>query len=140
MLHNLFMTSTPPIQMGPLIWMLGLAAGDIFLLKLGLIITKAEKRRKMKWVMYSFFIQFGVVFLIGSPLLVLSLIGAFKGDAGAIITVIVLGLFIDINLINVLHNIGLKRSLVVGLLVIVPMILVMSFAGSTISSLIRPSF
>lgn len=94
----------------------------------------------MKSVMYSFLIQFGVVFLIGSPLFVLSLIGDFRGDPGAIIAVSVLGLFIDINIINVIHNIGLKRSLVVGLLVIVPMILVMSFMGSMLSSLISPSF
>ena len=140
MIQNLFMAGPSQIEMGPILWMVGFAIGDIFLLKLALIITKTKKRRKMKSVMYSFLIQFGVVFLVGSPLLILSLFGQFEGDPGAIITVSVLGLFLDINLINVIHNIGLKRSLVVGLLVIVPMILVMSFMGSMISSLIRTSY
>jgi hypothetical protein len=120
--------------------MIGFAIGDIFLLKLALIITKTKKRRKMKSVMYSFLIQFGVVFLIGSPLFILSLIGQFDGDPGVITAISVLGLLIDINIINVIHNIGLKRSLVVGLLVIVPMILVMSFMGNMLSSFIRPTF
>ena len=138
MLYLLHMMGPPPEELGFIFMILGIVFGDILLLKLGLIMTKAEVRRKFKWVVYSFFIQFGMIFFIGSPLMILGFIGAFRGDPAAIIAVSILGLFIDINIINILHKIGLKRALIVGLLIVAPMIFAMSMLGSYLSSLSNP--
>jgi hypothetical protein len=109
-----------------------LIGGDILLLKLGLIITKAQEKKNMKWVAGSFGIQLGVVFFIGSPLILYGMIGKFQGDPGLIIPVILFAVFIDLNLINVIHKIGLKRSLVVVFFVVGPLITALYIIGSNL--------
>ena len=116
-----------------LIIMAAFAGGDILLLKLGLAITKAQKRTRIKWVAVSFLIQFGVIFFIGSPLFLLGIAGEFDGNPGIIIAVIMLCTFIDINVINVIHQIGLKRSLIVVLIIILPIVFIMVNMGSVLS-------
>jgi hypothetical protein len=110
------------------------AVGGILLLKLGLVITKATKRRRMKWVAGSFAIQFGVVFAISSPLFLLGIMGDYHGEPQGLVPIIIISAFIDFNVINILHQIGLKRSLVVLLLTFVPIFFAMVFFGVTISS------
>ncbi|MFX1481471.1 MAG: hypothetical protein ACFFCI_25610, partial [Promethearchaeota archaeon] len=44
-------------------------------LKVGLVIVKAQIRTNMKWVGYSFLIQVGTTFVIGSPLMLLGFAG-----------------------------------------------------------------
>lgn len=112
---------------------------DIFLLKLGLLITKAEYRRKIKWVGISFLIQFGAIFFISSPILILGFTGALSDFSGPplqlIIPAILASVFLDLNLINIIHRIGLKRSFVVSLIILVPIIFAMSFLIEFLSSL-----
>jgi len=114
-----------------------LIVADIFLLKLGLILTKAEYRRKIKWVGISFLIQFGAIFFISSPMLILGFAGAFSEGppVGFIILAIVGSVFLDFNLINVIHKIGFKRSFFVSLIILVPIIFAMSFLIQYLSRL-----
>jgi len=110
-----------------------LILGDILLLKIGLAITKAQERKNMKWVAGSFGIQFGIILFISSPLLLYGMIGSFEeeGNMGVIIAPVVLfSVFIDLNVINVIHKIGLKRSLVVVIFVVGPIIAAMVILGS----------
>ena len=120
--------------LSPIIFMVALAAGDILLLKLGLTITKSQKRTRMKWVAGSFLIQFGVVFIISSPLFLLGIMGAYQGEGGdlgpIIIIIIIFSIFIDFNVINILHQIGLKRSLIIVLLTFAPIFIIMVTFGS----------
>ncbi len=116
-----------------LILMAAFAGGDILLLKLGLTITKAQKRTSMKWVAVSFLIQFGVILIISSPMFLLGFAGAFKGEPEVIIPIIILCTFIDLNVINVIHQVGLKRSLIVVSIIILPIVFIMVNIGSVLS-------
>ena len=111
----------------------------ILLLKLGLILTKAQYRRKIKWVGISFLIQFGAIFFISSPILILGFAGALSDFSGPpiqfIIPAILASIFLDLNLINVIHKIGLKRSFIVSLMILFPIIFAMSFLIQFLSSL-----
>ncbi|MFX1502008.1 MAG: hypothetical protein ACFFDH_13675 [Promethearchaeota archaeon] len=110
---------------------IGLIFIDILLLKLALIITNAQEKRNIKWVVGSFGIQFGIVFFISSPLILYGMIGAFQegGEWRIIPLVIIFSVFIDLNVVNILHKIGLKRSLVVMIFVVVPIVLAMLLLG-----------
>ncbi|TFF86696.1 MAG: hypothetical protein EU517_00155 [Promethearchaeota archaeon] len=116
-----------------------LIVGDILLLKLGLFLTKAEYRTKIKWVSISFLIQFGAIFLISSPILVLGFSGALNGLGGPpfqlIIPAIIFSLFLDFNLINVIHRIGLKRAFIVAIIILVPIVFAMFFLIQFLSTL-----
>jgi len=124
-------------ELFPIILIVAVAAGDILLLKLGLVITKAQIRTRMKWVAGSFLIQFAIIFIISSPLFLLGSMGAFNGDGpGAIIIIIIiLSAFIDLNIVNILHQIGLKRSFIIVVIVLVPMIFIMIYLGDMLSQL-----
>ncbi len=136
MLFTFLQMGTPSIgELIPFIMMGVFAAGDILLLKLALVVTKAQKRTRMKWVAGSFAIQFGIIFIISSPLFLLGFMGKFQGEPDAIIPIVILSLFIDINVINVLHQVGLKRSFVILLLTFVPLILIMIELGVTLSQM-----
>jgi hypothetical protein len=118
---------------------------DIFLLKLGLFLMKSEYRTKIKWVGISFLIQFGTIFFISSPMLILGFTGAFSDGSttsggggpplGLIVLAIVGSAFLDFNLINVIHKIGLKKSLLVTVIILVPIIFAMSFLIQFLSKL-----
>ncbi len=120
----------------PFIIMGVLAAGDILLLKLGLVVTKAQKRTQIKWVAGSFAIQFGIIFVISSPLFMLVYAGRVHDELGVIIPFIVLSLFINLNVINVLHQVGLKRSFVILLLISIPIILILMEIGTIFSKML----
>ena len=124
-------------ELFPIILIVAVAAGDILLLKLGLVITKAQIKIRMKWVAGSFLIQFAIIFIISSPLFLLGAIGAFNGDGpGAIIIIIIiLSAFIDLNIINILHQIGLKRSFIIVVIVLVPIVFIMINLGDLLSQL-----
>ena len=122
-------------ELVPFIIMGAFAAGDIFLLKLALAVTKAQKRTRMKWVAGSFAIQFGIIFIISSPLFLLGFLGKFQGELDVIIPIVILSLFIDLNVINVLHQVGLKRSFGILLLTFIPIIMIMIGLGVTLSQM-----
>ncbi|MFX1448823.1 MAG: hypothetical protein ACFFCG_11930 [Promethearchaeota archaeon] len=117
----------------PLILIAAFVVGDILLLKLGLVATKAQKRNKMKWVTGSFLIQFGTVFVISSPLFLLGIMGAYHGEPEGMVPIIILSIFIDLNVINILHQIGLKRSFLVVVFTFIPLMLIMVIFGMNIS-------
>ncbi len=134
MLFTFLQMGTPSIdELIPFIIMGVFAGGDILLLKLALVVTKAQKRTRMKWVAGSFAIQFGIIFIISSPLFFLGFMGKFQGEPDAIIPIVILSLFIDINVINVLHQVGLKRSFGILLFTFVPIIIVMIILGNTLA-------
>ena len=136
MLLTFFQTGIPPMgELVPFIIMGVLAVVDILLLKLALVLTKAEKRNKIKWVAGSFAIQFGIIFIISSPLFFLGFMGKFQGQLNVIIPIIILSSFIDLNMINVLHQVGLKRSLGILLLTFVPLMMIMISLGETLSQM-----
>ena len=137
LLANLQMASSSMDFLPPIIIMVAFAAGDILLLKLGLAVTKSQKRTRMKWVAGSFLIQFGVVFIISSPLFLLGIMGAYHGEPQGLVPIIILSIFIDFNVINILHQIGLKRSLVVVLLTFAPIMIIMVIFGSSMPSFFK---
>ena len=124
-------------ELFPIIMMAAFAAGDILLLKLSLVITKAQKRTRIKWVAGSFLIQFGIIFIISSPLFLLGSMGVFQDDGPGpiILPIIILSAFIDLNIVNILHQIGLKRSLIIVVIVLVPMVFIMIGLGDVLSHL-----
>jgi hypothetical protein len=99
------------------------------------VVTKAKKKTRMKWVAGSFAIQFGIVFIISSPLFLLSILGTFQGNFNVILPIIILSAFIDLNVINVLHQVGLKRSFGILLLTFGPIIFIMIGLGTTLSQM-----
>ncbi len=136
MLFTFLQMGLPSIgELIPFIIMGVLAVVDIVLLKLALVVTKAQKRNKMNWVAGSFAIQFGIIFIISSPLFFLGFMGKFQGDPDVIIPIIILSSFIDLNVINVLHQVGLKRSLGILLLTFVPLMMIMIGLGEILSQM-----
>ena len=121
--------------MGPFIIAISLILVDILLLKIGLAITKAQEKTNMKWVAGSFGIQFGIIFFVGSPLILYGMIGRFDGEGGMIILVVLFSVFIDLNVINVIHKIGIKRSIVVVIFVVVPIIIALIFLGQSLGGI-----
>jgi hypothetical protein len=134
-----FQGSLPSIEeLIPFIVAISLIIVDIFILKIGLAITKTEEKSSFKWVAGSFGIQFGLVFFISSPMILEGLTGGFSngGPNPLIISlVIIFSLFIDINLINVIHKIGLKKSIIIGFLIMVPITVAMWLIGENLGSL-----
>ncbi|MFX1567664.1 MAG: hypothetical protein ACFFCV_04765 [Promethearchaeota archaeon] len=119
-------------QMGLIISAVLLILFDMLFLKIGLAITKAQVKKNLKWVAFSWVIQFGVIFFIGSPLILYGMIGRFQGDPGIIMLVIFFAVFIDVNIINLLHRVGLKRSVVVMIFVVGPIITAMINLGQSL--------
>ncbi len=125
-------------ELFPIIFIVAVAVGDILLLKLGLAITKAKIRTRIKWVAGSFAIQFAIIFIISSPLFLLGAMGAFNDDGGPggiIIIIIIISAFIDLNIVNVLHQIGLKRSFIIVVMILVPIVFIMINLGNMLSQM-----
>ena len=99
----------------------------LIMLKIGLVVTKAEARTGFKWLLSSFGIQVGMFFFVASPMILLGISGAF-GEQGPevflIIIFLVLALFIDVNVLNIIHRLGIKRALLVFGLMAIPFLLV----------------
>ncbi|MFX1419032.1 MAG: hypothetical protein ACFE9N_08955 [Promethearchaeota archaeon] len=126
-------------EMMPFIIAIILIVADIFILKIGLAITKAENKTNFKWVAGSFGIQFGLIFFISLPMLLSGFMGAYQseGPSPAIIALtIIFSAFIDLHIINVLHKIGMKRSLIIVILILGPLSYAMYLINSNIGMLI----
>ena len=103
------------------------------LLKIGLIITKAEVKREWKWVLASSFIQAGLSFFIMAPIFINMFAGTGEEHGpdmdemmGLIFGLLALGMFINLQVVNVLHQIGMKRALIILIMEIIPVIVIMS--------------
>jgi hypothetical protein len=133
-----FQTGMPSLEeMIPIIIAVSLIVGDILILKIGLAITKAQEKTNFKWVAGSFGIQFGVIFFISIPMILGGWTGQFTEGPPIltiILTVIFCG-FIDTNVINIIHKIGLKRSLIIVLLILGPISYAMSILGTELGGL-----
>ncbi|MFW9818007.1 MAG: hypothetical protein ACFFE5_00230 [Candidatus Thorarchaeota archaeon] len=114
---------------------------DIFILKIGLAITKAQEKTNFNWVAGSFGIQFAVIFFIGTPMILGGWTGQFStGDPLTFIPLIILTVvfctFIDLHIINILHKIGMGRALIIAILIIGPVTYAMYLLGSNLGSLV----
>jgi len=110
-----------------------MATSWIPILKVGLIITKAEVKREWKWVLTSSFIQAGLSFFIMAPIFInmFTYTGEDHGPdmdqmIGLIIGLLALGMFINLQVINVFHQVGMKRALIIFVMEIIPVIIIMS--------------
>ncbi|MFW9882457.1 MAG: hypothetical protein ACFFG0_56060 [Candidatus Thorarchaeota archaeon] len=106
-----------------------LMVGSFLLFAIGIYAAKAQEKTNLKWILGSFFIQFGVIFFVSSPLLLYGMTGQFNGDPRLIIPVVILSIFIVINMVNVIHKIGLKRSFIVVFLFVLPMVGAITIIG-----------
>ncbi|MFW9826844.1 MAG: hypothetical protein ACFFEY_04400 [Candidatus Thorarchaeota archaeon] len=123
----------------PFIIALSLICLDLIILKIGLVLAKTEEKSSFKWVAASFGIQFGLVFFIGTPLILEGLTGGFSNhgpDIALIILVVIFAAFVDVNLINVIHKIGITRSIIIGIFMMVPITFAMYLIGSNLGNLI----
>jgi hypothetical protein len=121
----------------PLIIIGSLLVLAIFILKICLAISKAEVRKGMKWVAISSLIQFGVIFFISSPMMLLGIFiwhGPPKPEV--LIPTILISFFIDVNVMNIIHRIGIKKSVVIGIFLIAPITIALFFLGSSLADLI----
>ena len=98
---------------------------EIIVLKVALIVVKAEDRKGIKWVAISILIQLGVILFTCIPIILIELIGGLGGGyAFLVIIIIIVALFIDFNVINVIHRLGMKRALIVFIFFLIPIIIV----------------
>ena len=108
---------------------------EIISIKIGLIIVKARERKSLAWAVASVFIQIGVIFLVFIPLIMMGIAeGIRSSDIPAIILMAVIAVFVDFNLINMLHKLGFKRSLIVLILFSIPL----AIFGNVFGFLIGP--
>jgi hypothetical protein len=126
-------------EMMPLIIAIILLVADIFILKIGLTITKAEDKTSFKWVAGSFGIQFALILFISTPMIIAGSTGAFseRPPIGLIIPTIIFSAFIDLHIVNVLHKIGMKRSLIIIILILAPITIAMWLIGENIGILLN---
>ncbi|MBY9004798.1 MAG: hypothetical protein KGD73_12545 [Candidatus Lokiarchaeota archaeon] len=92
-------------------------------LKFGL--AKSHSKRNFKWLAISIIMQLFMIALLASPFILMGFAGKFSYDGPSpalIIFAIVLAIFLDLNIINIIHKTGLKRAILCFLLMIVPLI------------------
>ncbi len=108
-----------------------LLASGVIILKVALALTKAESKTDMKWVAGSFFIQFGVILFISTPMLLDMILHPKFGTTNfiypippeLIAMIVIFSIFIVLNLINTIHKPGIIRSLLVTLLILGPILI-----------------
>jgi len=123
----LFQEGSDPFSDETIFMTLGIMFGlALVLLKLGLIVTKAEVRTGFKWVLASFGTQVGIFFFVGGPLMLLGFAGEMEGGPTVILIIIFifLALFIGVNILNVMHQLGMKRALIVFAMMLIPFLVV----------------
>jgi len=133
----LFQAGMPSMdQIMPIIVLVSLILGDILIFKITLKVVRAQVKTNMKWVAISFIIQFGIIFFISSPIILMAMVGEMPEgpDPGLIIPIVIIAVFIDFNFINVIHKIGLLKSAVIGIILFVPIFFAMFYLGSYIGS------
>lgn len=112
---------------------------EIIILKICLRITKAEKRTDFKWIIISICMQIGMILFVLSPMILMGFSDAFNNSDGPppeMFPMIFLAIIIDINLINVLYEIGIGKSIFVFLLFALPVTFLGFALGTTIPNII----
>jgi len=111
-----------------------LIVAGIIILKIGLAITKAQSKTSFKWVVGSYLIQYAVTLFLSSPMLLNMILSQmecmelglpdcyYEGEPGFIAMAVIFSVVLVLNLINIIHKPGLKRSLILTLLILGPII------------------
>ena len=110
------------------------------MLKIGLVVAKAEEKTGFKWVIASYGIQVGLTFFISSPLFLIGVSGGFGAagpDMPLIILTIFMSCFIGVNVLNVLHKLGMKRALLIFAMIFIPLILSVAIIFSVVGGNIK---
>ena len=106
----------------------------IIILKIGLAITKAQSKTSFKWVAGSYLIQYAVTLFLSTPMLLNIILSQmecielglpdcyYEGDGGLIAISVIFSVVLVLNLINIIHKPGLKRSFILTLLILGPII------------------
>jgi hypothetical protein len=112
---------------------------EIILLKVGVKVSKAEKRTNLKWILGSLLIQIGVIAFIGLPFILMGITGEFN-ERGLplefLIPLSIIGLIVEINLINAIHESGIGGSILIFILFILPMIFLIYILVTTLPSVL----
>ena len=116
------------VTLQPFIFAILLIISGMIILKIGLAVTKAESNTNFKWIAGSFFIQYGVSLFISAPMLLNMVLALTTGssnnyrgpDPGSMAMSITFSILISVNLINMIHKPGIKRSIVIALLIVGP--------------------
>lgn len=122
-IYSLFQVRVPPQIVILIVTPIIALILELILLKLGLNVVNAEKRTSFKWILGSIGIQIGIIAFIGLPVILMGIAGEFSNrgpDPGLIIPIIIIGLIIEINLINVLHEPGFGKSILIFILFAIP--------------------
>ncbi|MHA1147363.1 MAG: hypothetical protein ACTSR8_03880 [Promethearchaeota archaeon] len=100
---------------------------EVVVLKIALSLTHAPEKKNLKWVLASFGIQIAVIFFVASPLILMGMTGGFDGEeSGGLITAFIfLALFIDMNILNVIHKLGMKKAFIVFIAMLIPFFVTM---------------
>jgi len=96
----------------------------LVLFKIGLKVTKAPERTSIKWVLISFGIQIGIFFFLASPLILIGMTENQTPPFVLIIIFIILALFLDVHVLNIIHKLGIKRAVLCFMFIVVPFLLV----------------
>lgn len=97
----------------------------ILFFKLGLATVKSKTRKGFKLLAISILIQLFMIALLASPFILMGFAGEFEMEGPSpvlIIFAIVLAIFLDLNIINILHKTGLKKAILCFFLMIIPLV------------------
>ena len=111
----------------------------VLLFWIGLAITKAEVKTNTKWVFGSFFLQFGLIFFISTPMILSGVSGGLGSggfNLGMIAPIIIFSAFIDMQVVNVLHKLGMRRSFIVVILILIPITFALLLLSNNMGTLI----
>jgi hypothetical protein len=113
----------------PLIYIILLIGGlTLFLRAPFYFLLKGGNKTDFKWIAISVLIQFGMIMLISTPVILNSFVTHGPPHIGLILLVVITSFFIDLNLVNTIHQVGIKKSIFVALIVIIPTSLVMNIS------------
>ncbi|MBY9008223.1 MAG: hypothetical protein KGD63_15895 [Candidatus Lokiarchaeota archaeon] len=96
----------------------------IIVLKICLKIAKAEKRTDIKWILISIGIQVGIIMFCSVPMILMAFSDGFQdteGPPALMYPILFLAIFIDLNIINSLYEVGIGKSLFIFLIFMIPL-------------------
>ncbi len=123
-----------PLILAPIIFVIL----EVIVLKIGLKISKAMEKTDFKWILISIGIQTGLVFFVFTPVMFMGISGSFNDqgpDPGIMIPVMITAIIVGVNMINVLHQIGIGKSIFVFILYAIPLTFFIITLVSTLNSI-----
>lgn len=109
---------------------------DAIVYKISFRLIKGDiARTSIKWIFISFGLIVGVILIILIPVFLISFdLSSGFINFGILIPFILLAGFIDLNMLNMIHKIGLAKSFIMFVLILLPIILFGSLLGFLIST------